>query len=71
LASAVFNTVWNLGMSDIVATDYLVSRVEKSDLSTLEPFAMICSPQQLAVVKKALDSFPTSSSLLLLPFELL
>jgi hypothetical protein len=64
LASAVFDTVWNLGLSGIVATDYLVSRVEEAEPYTMEPFAMICSPQQLFVVKEALDSIPTSASLL-------
>jgi hypothetical protein len=62
LASAVFDTVWNLGMNDIVATDYLVWRVTNSGPYTMEPFAAICSPQQLAVVHNALQSFPSPSS---------
>jgi hypothetical protein len=65
LAASVFNTVWNLGFTDIVTTDSLVASVEQEFVfegSPLGPFAVICSQQQLAVVRNALLSLEAPDS---------
>jgi hypothetical protein len=64
--ASVFDTVWDLGFTDIVATDRLISQVEQdlsaSDSKSLEPFASVCSQQQLAVVLEALRALETPDS---------
>jgi hypothetical protein len=56
-ASAIFHTVWDLGM-DILADSYHVTAVEHmlNVIGSDYAFASICSPHQLALIEKAMQT---------------